>query len=599
MLRRLQPCWRHSAGAAAAGIALFGLAALVELAYPWPVKVLVDYVFTDRAPTALLDTLWPAFGSGDKSGMVAGICLAIALIAATHQALLLGSRYLVIGVGNRTVRELRGLACEHLHRLELAFHQRTRLGDSIQRIAYDTQGAMTMIAQGIAPAAAAVVLLTGALAVLLWLDWLLALCLVAAAPALWLLIRAFGKRIERRAKSYHDNESLLVSNLQESLSAIAAVQAFGREPEAVQSLSARAEASVRANQRLVLTQLWFGAAVSVALAAGTAAVVGIGAHRVLAQHLTVGDVLVFLGYLGLLYQPVSALTQSAAAIAASRTQLGRVFEVLDRVPEVGDRPGASAPASVRGAVSLREVTFAHEPGRVALHNVDLEIEPGSVVALVGPTGAGKSTLASLLLRFHDPTAGSVRLDGSDLRDLPLAWLRAQVSVVLQDTVLFSATVAENIRYACPGASRAATEEAARLAQADAFIRELPDGYDTVLGERGANLSAGQRQRLAIARAFLKNAPLLVLDEPTSSLDVATEAALLDALERLVRGRTTILIAHRLATLRLADEIVVLERGRIVERGSHDALLRDGRAYRRLWDTQAGKNVLGAELPAES
>jgi ATP-binding cassette subfamily B protein/subfamily B ATP-binding cassette protein MsbA len=598
MLRRLQSCWRHSAGAAAAGIAVLCLAALVELTYPWPIKALVDYVFADGPAPALLQALWPAFGSRDDSGMVVGICLAIALLAAMHQALLLTSRYLVVGAGNRTVRELRARACEHVYRLELAFHQRTRVGDSIHRIAWDTQGAMTLIAQGIAPAAAAVVLLSGALLVLIGLDWLLALCVVAVAPAFWLLIRAFGRRIERRAKSYHENESLLVSNLQESLSAIAAVQAFGREPEAVQRLSARADESVRANQRLVWTQLWFGAAIGVAMAAGTAAVVGVGAHRVLAGHLTVGDVLVFLGYLALLYQPVSALSQSAAAIAASRMQLGRVFEVLDRVPEVRDRPGALPPASVRGAVALRGVNFDYEPGRGALHDVDLELEPGSVVALVGSTGAGKSTLASLLLRFHDPTAGSVQLDGRDLRDLPLAWLRSQVSVVLQDTVLFSATVAENIRYACPGASRAATEEAARLAQADAFIRELPEGYDTMLGERGANLSAGQRQRLAIARAFLKDAPLLVLDEPTSALDATTEAALLDALERLVRGRTTLLIAHRLATLRLADEIVVLDRGRIVERGSHDTLLRDGRAYRRLWQAQTGRNVLGAELPAE-
>jgi ABC-type multidrug transport system fused ATPase/permease subunit len=311
----------------------------------------------------------------------------------------------------------------------------------------------------------------------------------------------------------------------------------------------------------------------------------VGALRVLEGRLLIGDVLVFLAYLGMLYTPVNAFAQSSGVLRSARTQLQRVFEILETPAEVRDRSGAIELPRVVGHVAFRGVGFAYEPGQWALRGVDLAVPAGSIVALVGRTGAGKSTLASLLLRFYDPDEGAVLLDGRDLRELRLDWLRRQISLVLQDAILLSGTIAENIAFGRPGATFEQVVEAARRAQADGFIRELPDGYDTLLGERGVNLSGGQRQRLSLARAFLKDAPILVLDEPTSALDAHTENALLESMRELMRGRTTFIIAHRLSTIRGADLIVVLDGGRIVERGSHEALMARDSAYHQLQQAQ--------------
>jgi ATP-binding cassette subfamily B protein len=342
-----------------------------------------------------------------------------------------------------------------------------------------------------------------------------------------------------------------------------------------------------ANQRLALTQLAFSACVGLTMAAGTAAAVYIGARGVLDGRLLLGDVLVFLAYLGMLYTPVSAFAQSWGAFRSARTQLARVFEVLATAPEVIDRAGAVELPRVLGRVEFRGVGFAYEPGQWVMRHVDIVIPEGCVVAIVGRTGAGKSTLASLLLRFYDPDEGAVLLDGHDLRDLRLDWLRRQVGLMLQDAILLSGTIAENIGCGRPGATREQVAEAARRAQADEFIRALPDGYETMLGERGVNLSGGQRQRLSLARAFLKDAPVLVLDEPTSALDAQTEGALLESMHELMKGRTTFIIAHRLSTIRRADLILVMDGGRIVESGSHEELIGRDSAYRLLHHAHRG------------
>jgi ABC-type multidrug transport system fused ATPase/permease subunit len=343
------------------------------------------------------------------------------------------------------------------------------------------------------------------------------------------------------------------------------------------------------------TQLAYSACAGLAVSVGTAAVVWIASHQVANGKLSVGDILIFLAYLGMLYQPMSTFSQSASVVQSANAQLRRVFEIIDAVPDIKDRPEAIALASVRGAVEFRSVSFHYNEESAVLRKVDLRAEPGQVLAIVGRTGAGKTTMASLLLRFYDPTDGSILLDGHDLRDLRLSWLRQQVSVVLQDPILFSTTIAENIAFGKPGASREQIIEAARMAQAHEFIHALPDGYDTILGERGVNLSGGQRQRLSIARAFLKNGPILVLDEPTSALDTHTEEALLACLRELMRGRTTFVIAHRLSTVRQADLIVVLDHGKVVETGNHRELMgRDsiyGAMYRSQWGDHADKELL--------
>jgi ABC-type multidrug transport system fused ATPase/permease subunit len=441
------------------------------------------------------------------------------------------------------------------------------------------------------PLAQSSLVLAGIVVIMVRMDVRLMLVAAAMAPAFWACIRVFGRRIEQTSRAYHEHESTLLSTVQESLSSMRTVQAFTREPDTSLRFGAQALESFRINLALVRTQLLFSTSVGLALAVGTAAAVWLGASRVLAGQLSTGDVLVFLAYLGMLYQPLSVVSQSAATLQSCRAQLGRVFDVLDRSPEVVDAPGARPLEMVRGAIAFDRVSFGYDAGQPALRDVTLDIRPGEVVALVGPTGAGKSTLASLLLRFYDPGAGAVLLDGCDLRALPLAWLRQQVGVVLQEALLLSGTIRDNIAYGRPDATLQDIETAARRAQAHEFIAALPDGYDTRLAERAVNLSGGQKQRLAIARAFLKDAPILVLDEPTSAIDAETEEALIASLEGLAEGRTTIIIAHRLSTVRIADRILVLRQGSVIEQGSHDQLMDRDSLYRRLYRTQVGPAAL--------
>lgn len=589
MLRRMYPFWRPSLGDTAIGSALLMVAAGIELMQPWPIKGLVDYVFgSDTAPDWLV-ALWPSFGSRDIGGMIIGICLAVLLLVVAHRGTQLFSQYLLIRAGGRIVALLRYKVCEHLHRLSLTYHDQTKVGDSIYRAAYDTTAALSLVSQAVAPAITGVVLLVGILVIMVSLDWQLTLLTLGIAPCFWFLIRRFGNSIEKRSEHYQQSERDLVATLQESLSSIRVVQAFSREPDVSTQVEKQAGKSLSAIQRLVFVQLAFSACVGLAMGIGTAAMVGFGAHRVVTGQLSLGDVLVFLAYMGMLYQPMNAFSESINVIRTAKVQLRRIVEILDMPPQVADRPQAYVLPVVRGCIEFRNVGFSYEPGQPVLSGFNLLVEPGQVVALVGQTGAGKTTFASLLLRFYDPTEGKVLLDDHDLSELKLAWLRRQVSVVLQDTILFSATIGENIAYARPDASDEEIENASKLAQADEFIRNFPDGYRTMLGERGVNLSGGQRQRIAIARAYLKNAPILILDEPTSSLDSNTEKALMDALNILVKGRTTFIIAHRLSTVRLADKILVLENGRIVEQGSHDNLMKTGTKYRQFYQTQWGDN----------
>lgn len=584
MIRKLLPYWRPTLGRSAAGVAALLAAAGLELLLPWPIKWLIDHVLGDQAAPALLAQIWPPFATGDKTGAVWGICLAVVLLAVAHRLATLVSQLLLIGVGGRVVLQLRCRGYEQFCRLSVAYHDRTKVGDSLYRIAYDTQAAMSLISGGIVPLLQGALILVGVLAIMVRMDLFLTLVTSAIAPIFWICIRVFGKRIDGHSRRYHENESALLSTVQESLSSMRAMQAFTREPDTALRFGQQARDSFLINLRLVKTQLLFSGSVGLAMAAGTAVAMWFGAHRVMAGQLSAGDILVFLAYLGMLYQPLNAVSQSASVVQSARVQLRRVFEVLDASPEIADRPGAKPLAQVRGEVEFRDVEFAYNAPQPVLQNVTFTVRPGEVVALVGPTGAGKSTLASLLLRFYDPTAGAVLLDGHDLRDLQLVWMRRQVSVVLQDALLLSGTIRDNIAYGRPEASMAEIEAAARKAQADDFIRALPEGYQTNLAERAVNLSGGQKQRLAIARAFLKDAPILVLDEPTSALDVQTEEALLTALKALMQGRTTFIIAHRLSTVRLANRIIVMRDGRIVEDGSHEALMSRESFYRRLHET---------------
>lgn len=589
MLRRILGHLATSPRDLGRGGVLMILAIGVELMLPWPVKWLIDCVLGGQPFPAWLSGLWGLFRLDEPLHHAGGLAVMTILIALGHKGLQALSQHFLIRAGNRMVLRLRRDLTQHLFRLSLKFHDKSRVGDLLYRAAYDTQTLQTLLCGAIVPLLTGTLTCVGIAAVMLSVDATLTLVALATAPVLAVLIHLFGRRIEGLSRMYHERESGLASTIQESLSSIRTIKAFTLEEWAHRMLDRQAGESLEANQRKVVTELAFNTSVGVAMALGSAAVILLGARAVLNGTLFPGDIVVFLSYVTMLYQPLSSVSYSTGVARSSIAQLGRLHEILDEEPEVRNLPGAVALPRVSGDLELQSVSFRYEDDQSCLEEISLRIRAGQVVGLVGKTGSGKSTLVQLLMRFYDPAAGRVTLDGHDLKSLDLRWLRQQFSIVMQDPLLFSGTILENIGYGRPEAKKRDIEEAARLAQADEFIRKLPNGFHSMLGERGVNLSGGQRQRLSIARAFLKNAPILILDEPTSALDPATEEALLTALEQLMKGRTTLIIAHRLSTLRRADLVVVLEQGRMVESGSPDALLRSDSRYRALYRGQTGQS----------
>ena len=407
-------------------------------------------------------------------------------------------------------------------------------------------------------------------------------------PLIWIAIRRYSEPMQDRSYDQQLAEGRMYDTLEQTLSGLPVVKAFAMEEARDARFREDTSRILAATISMTWAQFRFKILVGLATALGTSALIYVGAHDVMSGRITVGTILVFLAYLASLYGPLEAIAYTSTTVHEAAGSARRVLEVLDADPEVAERPDARPLRAVRGHVRYQGVSFAYEPGRPVLHEVSLEARPGQVLAIVGATGAGKSTLVSLLPRFFDPDRGTVSIDGQDLRELDLHGVRSAVSLVLQESFLFPISLAENIAYGRPGADRSEIEAAAEAANAHQFITDLPEGYDTVVGERGATLSGGERQRVAIARALLKDAPILILDEPTSALDAETEGQLLGALDNLMAGRTTLIIAHRLSTIRGADRIVVLEHGRVVEEGSHDALLHREGIYARLHGLQFGE-----------
>lgn len=573
ILRYYRPFWHKTA----LGLLLSLVGIGLNLLKPWPLKIIVDDVL--RNPGLALVS-HPAFSS--VSVLILALCLALVVIQLFWGITNWITNYLFVKIGLEALLELRTDLYAYLQSLSLKYHDARRSSDSSFRVAYDSQSIQTIYNKGFTNIFSSVITLVSTFVIMLRMDWQLALLSLAIVPLLFAAIYFFAHRIRTQSTSIQEQDSAMLAQAQEGLGAIRMVHAFGREDFEVSRFHQRAHESLQANLRLTLTNVNSALVIGTLIAVGTAAMYYIGSMHVLAGTLTLGSLLVFIAYLVMLYQPLQELTYTAWAMEGATAGARRCFEVLDREDDVLDSPGAIAISSARGAIAFQNVSFGYAPDRQILHNVDLAIEPNQIVALVGGTGAGKSTLLSLVPRFYDPTAGKIALDGNDLREITKKSLRAQIAIVLQDTLLFSTTVRENIAYGRPGATDDEIREAARRAQADDFISAMPDGYESTVGERGGHLSVGQRQRIGIARAFLKDAPILLLDEPTSALDPTTEAAIMETIKELMHGRTTLIVTHRLATVHRVDRIVVLEHGRMVEQGSGAELVARGGVYAKLY-----------------
>ena len=569
--RRVLGYYRPFLGQTIFGLLLSLVGIGLNLLKPWPFKIIVDDFL--RAGPAI---------SGNWRLLILLLCLALVVIQLLWGIINWSTNYLFVKIGLHALLKLRTDLYSYLQSLSLRFHDARRSSDSSFRVAYDSQSIQTIYNKGFTNVFGSIVTLLGTFVIMLRIDWQLTFVSLAIVPLVVGAIYLFAHRIRHESTSIQEQESAVLAQAQEGLSSIRMVHAFGREEFEVRQFHQQARQSLQANLRLTLTNVNSALVISTLMVVGTAAMYYIGAAHVLAGTLTLGSLLVFSAYLLMLYQPLESLTYTAWAMEGATAGAKRCFEVLDRQDDVVDSPGAVAISSAVGAIAFNSVSFGYTDDRYVLRDVDLCIDPNQIVGLVGGTGAGKSTLLSLVPRFYDPTSGSITLDGRDLRQVTKKTLRAQIGIVLQDTLLFSTTVRENIAYGRPEATEEEITDAARRAQADDFIRQLPEGYASPVGERGGHLSVGQRQRIGIARAFLKNAPILLLDEPTSALDPATESAIMDTIKELMRGRTTLIATHRLAAVHDVEQIVVLDNGRIVEKGRGPELVGLGGIYAKLY-----------------
>jgi len=558
----------------------------LALAQPWPLKVIVDNVLRGRPA----DLPWVSAQSWSKTELLnvaIGAFIAIVLLGALFDYF---GTYLMDSSGIRMVADVREALFARLQRHSLGFHASQRTGDLISRVMSDTGRVQDMLIQSFSVLVPNVAMLVGMMTVMLLLDWSFTLIALAVGPPLFFLMVVYKNRIKGASRRARRLEGQLAAHTAEVLGAVRVVQAFTREDFEDERFSRQSTSTLGANLEAVKLQARFSPLVDILAGLGTAVVLFVGTHRVLSGQISLGLLLVFLSYLGSLYKPMRQLSKLTYVNARGVASSERVSEVMDAEPDVQDERGAIAAPRLSGRVRFENVEFAYTAGHPVLHDIDLEVEPGQVVAVVGPSGAGKSTFVSLIPRFFDPQRGRVLVDGYDVRSLRLASLRAQVAIVPQEPLLFDGSIFENIAYGRVDATEAEVLEAARDALVDDFVQDLPDGYDTMLGERGASLSGGERQRISIARAIVRDAPLLILDEPTSNLDPVAERMLVDALDRLLAERTAFVIAHRMSTVARADQVIVFDHGRIVERGPHAELTQlPGGLYRSFLELQLGAN----------
>jgi ATP-binding cassette subfamily B protein len=563
-------------------LALFAEVGL-RLMEPWPLKFVFDHILGHGQPFSL-----PFLTHLEEMDPLTLLTCAAAAVIVITSLRAVASYWQTIGfaqIGNRVLRRVRSQLYRHVQYLSLSFHTRSKTGDLVTRVINDVAMLQDVAVTALMPTLAKILIVSGMAALMFWMNWQLALLAISVFPLFWLRTITLTRRIREVARKQRRQEGAMAATATESITAIKTVQALALEETFAQTFSSQSERNLKDDvkgKRLVAT---LERTVDVIIALATALVLWQGTRLVLRGAVSPGDLLVFLAYLKSVYRPIQDFAKYTGRLAKASAAGERVIELLERIPEVRDRPDAVRAPEFRGRVQFENVGFAYEAGHPVLEQINFDVAPGQRVAIVGPSGSGKSTLASLVLRLYDSPNGRVLIDGQDVRHFTLESLRSQVGVVLQDNILFAASVQDNIAFGLPGATLEQVRKAAHLANADEFIAALPEGYQTVLGERGVTLSHGQRQRIAIARAAIRRAPILILDEPTTGLDAKNESMVNDALENVFQDRTTFIITHDLRRAASADQIVYLEKGRVTERGDHQELLQLNGSYAALFRLQ--------------
>ena len=581
IINLLRPHWKTLSVALAAVL----LETICDLLEPWPLKVVVDNLLQSKALPRWLGEVVGRFAGHDKIAILNFAVLAVAVIAIVGAVSSYVEKYLTTNVGQWVMHDLRRTLYQHIHHLSLAEHDERRTGELISRVTSDIEAVQDFITSALLGMLVNTLTLLGMVAVMFYYNWRFALIALSIAPALFSVVWFYTKRIKKASRAVRQKESELVNMVQEVFSSIRVVKAFAREDYEQRRFEEQSLDNVETALHARSVKAKLAPIVEVLAAAGTCLVLGYGARLALAGELSAGDLIIFLAYLGKMYKPMRDLSKMGDTVSKATVSYERIQDVLNTVSRVRDLPGARRAPRFRGKIEFDRVSFRYELDHPILHEISFQIEPGQVAAFVGPSGAGKSTIMSLIPRFYDPTSGQVKIDGLDNRKYTLRSLREQMSFVLQDTVLFRVPVWQNIAYGKPEAGRAEIIRAAKLANAHEFIEEMPEGYDTMVGERGVSLSGGQQQRIAIARAVIRNTPILMLDEPTSGLDAASEQAVFEALGRLMEDKTCVVIAHHLATIQKADVIFVVKDYQLVERGTHSELLAAGGLYAELYGLQ--------------
>jgi ATP-binding cassette, subfamily B, bacterial len=581
----LRPHWKAMTIALVA-VAGESTAALLE---PWPLKIVLDYLLQSRPLPGWMMPVVGWIGAG-KLAVLNFAVLAVAVIAVIGAVSSYLNTYLTTNVGQWVMHDLRRTLYHHIHRLSLAEHDEKRTGDLIGRVTSDIESIQDFVTSALLGIVTNVLTLVGIIGVMLYLNWRFTLISLSIAPVLFLVVYVFTRRIKKASRDVRKKESELLSIVEEVFSSIRVVKAFAREDYEERRFERQSLDNVETALRARSLKMKLSPVVEIIVATGTCLMLAYGARLVIAGQLTAGALVVFLVYLGKMYKPMRDLSKMTDTVSKAGVGFERIREVLETEAGVRDLPHARRAAAFKGRIEFKDVSFGYSPDQPILKDVSFAIEPGQIAAFVGPTGGGKTTIINLIARFYDPVSGTVTIDGTDIKGFTLRSLRDQISFVLQDTLLFHAPIWQNIAYGRPEANRAEIVRAAELANAHEFINDMPDGYDTMVGERGVTLSGGQRQRIAIARAVIRNTPILVLDEPTSGLDAQSEQAVFEALDRLMEGKTSIVIAHHLATIVRANMIFVVKDNQLTERGTHDELLAAGGFYAELYNIQFGEHA---------